>query len=808
MQFTSRLLFIATLSIFTMLAACTSVEDGNGRPPCDEETFTLTGRAETIFGDPLRGVGVLCLPCPTGRNAQRAEISSITDGNGCFTMSGLAPGRHTLTADPACSEAGSVEFTLNGRGDWSPGEIVLAVVPRPVIMGQVVDEEGERLSKASIFVEYRHDARSVRSERSMDVREDGTFVTGEFPLEGTARLMAWAPGYRSLIVERVPLGENGLILTLSKGGAVGGQVLSAPNKEPITSFDLVWHEGKMGPSGFRSSNSKFLRATHCPWEPRKFEDEEGRFTLTGLPPGEHFVAVEGEGYSKEVFPVNISRPGERIEGIRVVLKRTQTISGTVRWQDSLEPITDRFIQPMQFDREQNAIRAVPSRHVLKTGFYTIHGTSVRALDEKGRFAYDLSPGFYYLRVSPRPVFNEYHQFGPFELSGEKPLVDLTLDVAKPTGCVVVDVRDQEGRPIEGVPVSCGPVQGRLGGLKAVTGETDHRGRARLDKIRPGKRLVSARLKTDFSRTTLKQEVDVPATGEIVVRLDQPATEPGATISGRVLSDGKPVPGHAVSLRQFASDFDAKTRTDEEGLFSFTDLAAGLYFLRATHSDKIDVTIEGGCGTIERDLLLGSLVIEAELFFEDGPPPADQYYQEVMLRIESGREAGRSRSARTQGANQFRIDFLDEAKGILYAHSKPGRIRTLKHEEIKCHAALVRSVEPWKAGEREAVIVPMQKAGILQIDRSRRQIVCDPDIYFCLEEGKEIHLSHMLGRRSHTIGETIRTFYYSLVPGRYRVEFRRGWTREFESLFADVKSGETTTLVYKPECPPQEERQRR
>lgn len=798
MKFMSRLLFIATLSLFPLLASCTSVEGDDDRTLRPGETNAVSGRAETIWGDPLRGVRVFCVPCSVDRKEGGAGPSSVTDGNGDFTLNGLAPGQHTLTADPECIEAGSVEFTLTGRGDRSPSEIVLTVMARPVVMGRVVDEDGEPVASASFFIEYKNEARTARMERSGDVRCDGTFISSQFPLEGQIRLMAWAPGYRSLLQEHVPLGESGLMLTLSKGGAVSGRVLSAPGNEPITSFSLIWHGGEMGPRGFRSSSSEFLRATHCPWEPRKFEDEKGRFVLTGLPLGEHIIAVEGEDYSREVFSVKISRPGERIEGISVVLKRTLTISGKVRWQDSLEPISDRFIKPLQLDKEQNAIRDVPSRDVLRTGFYTIHGTSARALDGEGRFSYDLSPGFYYLRVSPKPVFNEYHQFGPFELSREKPLEDLTLDVAKPTGCVVVEVLDCEGRPVEGVPVSCGLIQRRFGGLKTVTGKTDDKGRARLDKIRPGKRLVTASLKTDFSRTILKQEIDVPVTGEIVVRLEQPESEPGAAISGRVLSGGEPVPDHDVSLRLSLSDFEAKIKTDEDGAFSFTDLADGLYFLRASHSEKIDVTIEPGCGPIKTDLHLGSLLIEAELLFEDGEPPTDQYYKEVVLQTANGAVAGGLRSARTHTSNRFSFDFLDEGQFILIACSKPGRLRTLKHEEIRCYAAMVRSVEPWKAGEREAVIVPMQKAGILQIDRSRQQIAVDPDIYFCLDEGEEILFSHMLERRSQTIGETIRSFYYTLVPGRYRVEFRKGWTHEFESLFAEIKSGETTTLHHMPE----------
>jgi hypothetical protein len=169
--------------------------------------------------------------------------------------------------------------------------------PSGTIDGQVVNENGQPLAGAAVFVRTL----SSLSNRSTITDNDGKFrVTG---LErGLYLVGANSPAYTS-----APTGADGPTyyrvgesarVELVRGGAITGTVTS-PNGEPVISV-------RVRATMIRDAKGQPPKGTNFGWE--QPTDDRGIYRVYGLPPGTYIVSAGGTSYFSSFYPFDSDVP--------------------------------------------------------------------------------------------------------------------------------------------------------------------------------------------------------------------------------------------------------------------------------------------------------------------------------------------------------------------------------------------------------------------------------------------------------------------------------------------------------------------
>lgn len=524
---------------------------------------TITGRVTSASGRVI----------PTARISVDRETSggpsssgkATVTAKGDFSVPHLAPGRYILKGEAPGYASVAVALEL------APGESVktaLRLESAQQLVGRVVDSRGKPLPDALVLAWPA----GAPKRTIVEGRSDGA---GRFALEGVARgtytLLAEAPGFGTLQLDRVEIPATNLTLTLEgQSRSIGGIVADENGKAQSGATVLL--------------GSPNLRA------PREVvTDEKGTFMFHGL------------GYGKFTLRASHAK--------RASLPVTQFIEEGLGW---LPPFS-LTLAPAAFaegrvvdDRGQPLIGArvevtgVPADDLPLTG----------STDRRGRFSIGpLSPGKY-------QVLARLPDYAIAELAEVRLRSDVasSLELRAARGARLHGrVLDEAARPLAGATISAiALVDGQdeltvvAGALpraaeaallpahrlarrgKVSTATTDDRGRFLLDDLPPGRlRLeVTQGDKLPYRRDEVSLAPGgTQALGDLVLHA-------GVLLSGRVLDErGRPIAGAQVEARRTGRALGSTSRvvSDQGGQFAVR-VPAGDYSVVAHAPERVPQSV--------------------------------------------------------------------------------------------------------------------------------------------------------------------------------------------------------------------------
>ena len=518
----------------------------------------LDRRGVGVAGATVSQAGQSVIPMP----GQPAMPATSADAEGNFTLRGITDETVDLTAGksgygPATLKgvtAGSddVDLVLRDLGSIS-GIVLLEETDQPVSAFEL-----ECVSTVSQFPGVP----GFQAEGDVEYVGEGRFkVTGLKP--GTYRVSIYAdefgPGRESAI--EVAEGEDtgGLTFKLEPGVILRGTVLADADGRPVAgaaiSADIagVPMLAMMGVGRKKSTTS----------------DEEGKFSLPGLPEGTTSLKVSHPEFADRAM-ANLRLPTEQDLEIRLlvggtVVTRVMTESG--------DPVTDiMVIMQRQFPFSQLMGTTDATGTVLfervPPGTYMVMRMDAAGLARRGMAGMDLQ----------------------METATVEDGTEIVVELKERGGVTVRGRVTRGGKPVAGTMVylaGAGQTAEAMRNMKLGVSEAD--GTFKIEKVTPGEFTVMImKPGTLTPGFTQKLVVGEDGAAEVVVAL------PASSITGIVVSaSGKAIGGAQVlivpersadfrtgSMQESMQAMAGMTTADGDGRFYLGDISPGLYVARA------------------------------------------------------------------------------------------------------------------------------------------------------------------------------------------------------------------------------------
>ncbi len=648
-------------------------------------------------------------------NGNRADAN--TDSDGRFEATGLGAGPFTVTVEVEAAHQGDPEAEWIGRLDAvRPGgeDLAIELSPPVGIAGTLVDDLGAPIQEFRVVARMptKGIVPGMGAETAEDDFEDDR---GRFFLEGLRagkwELFAMAEGYgRGEALEiQAPL-ENGanVELVLERGATVHGIVLDPlGNVVPLARVHLSVGLEDLAWMADEDSSSSVL------------SDENGRFSLTGLPSGAQELLADKEGFgTSPAYGVDLV-PGEAISSVVLTLSVGGTIRG-ILYDDEGDPDAGETILCME------------------TGSPT--SQKFATTDSRGEFLFEhLAAGNYQVismfAGDKQPTEGEQDNLSAlvsgmkFQLvevvDGEEKLVILG---AKPENPVTVQGRVLAlGKPVKGAMISFLPEEGaRMENLAFASSGSD--GSYQLELGGPGRYLATVQ---ETVGTGVQQSVefspDIPAAAQHELDFDLPS----GGISGQVRGpDKQPLDRARVSLSidgpiangTFTGGQYAEVLTEKDGSYELQWLRPGKYTVSAggalmgnllgDASDqdfgrqvRRDIQVSEGQWTRDVNFTLaepGELI--GRVVDGSGRPVADAA---IFLRDEEGNSVDRISFVSSDSAGSFEYPALSEGNYQVTARTS---------DEVTSEAVEVRIRE----GQKSEVRLVLSQGTMLLVSLTDRE----------------------------------------------------------------------------------------
>lgn len=561
---------------------------GQPSPPARivmEDGQTAFGRVVNEGGRPVAGATVSL------RSESQSPLGAVSDEEGRFELQHLSPGRiSVLATHPDYAPAFLNRFEIpsgNPRVDLG----TLRLPPGEFIEGRVTNSRGAPIEGAAVWVHpgEGHNPRMLWESgepEPLRTAPDGTFRAEN--LEGGQRfhLKVEHSGYvaASLPGVEAPTQEP-LQIELKAARSLSGRV-TGPEGEPVADASLSWFQSEGG--GGYSSDSLGT------------SDAEGRFRVTGFPPGPLSLAVSAEGFvARRIEGLQI--PGDRDpEELQITLQRAVALDVRVLSSEG-EPVPDVRVFAEPVEREM----LEEDRSFF---FLQMARRGPNRTDVAGRCRLTVpKPGSYWIsaskqgppvrtQVTVRPGSNAVEIRFPSatEVSGR---------VVDEKGAAVprASLRLQQTRELQ---------QGTRSGADGtfVFSETPD-GEYRLTAILEG--LTS-------------EELAVTVAGHPVrgleLRLDRQI--PGATLTGRILGLSPEEMSGLMVMAIGSGEPAIHNQASSEGAYRFAKLSPGEWQIRAQTFDgrsaRGTVEIPPGVPAVELDLEFTGLTLTGRVLVDGAP----------------------------------------------------------------------------------------------------------------------------------------------------------------------------------------------
>jgi uncharacterized GH25 family protein len=606
---------------------------------------TAFGRVVDEGGRPIEGAALL-LASPYGEGLRDA----VSDAEGRFEFRHLIPGRVSLRATHPDHAPGFLKAVEIPPETPRVNLGTVKLPPAEAIEGRVTDSRGRAIEGAEVLSYgetsgFGGDSMAMLDEEApLRTGSDGSFRIERLESGKRYALTVRHAGYVEASVPGVPAPTlEPLTIELKAARSLSGRVLG-PEGEPVEGATVFW---------FQDGNVSFDSAVKS--------DADGKFRITGFPPGTLMLEAMAEGYANRRIE-GIEIPGDKDpEDLQITLQRAITLDVRVLNAEG-EPVPGVSVsmQPVE------PIPVEDRRMVL------LHGLDPDRTDAAGRCRLTVpNPGNYWVLASRQgePVRNqvEVHEGSNAveirlpaitEISGRvvdgngAPVARAAVNLRQNEALqrrwtsadgtfVFSDVADGEyrvaavqeklaseevgvtvaGRPVQGIELRLDrerpgatltghvlglPPEELSGLLVRAFGQSemanpvpaDREGAYRFERLTPGTWRIEA---MDSRQREALGTVEIPP-GIPAVEFDLKFPT-GFTLTGRVLVDGVPL-SEAIVRAQGKEGFDPNGRTAYDGTFELRDLPAGL--------TTLVVSGPQGLGAVRTLMLTESQDIKIEL----------------------------------------------------------------------------------------------------------------------------------------------------------------------------------------------------
>ncbi len=486
--------------------------------------------------------------------------TAAAGGDGKARFATVLPGRHDVVA----SAPGFAPTFASALVGTAPVEITVVLAPGAAVSGRVLDAGGLPVADAVVIYGGASDWNIRPDLRRDGVRTgaDGGFRFAALPAGSfrfVARHPAHAPGTSAIVMLDGAAAKDGVEIRMAAGATVSGKVVDAGGT-PVASARVRVGVATRGMLG---------------GEPRQvFSADDGSFTVAGLPRKPLEAVALAEAGSSATVAVDASA-GD-VAGVVLTVDITGTIAGIV---------VDKRGEPL----EGVQVGAIPD--FRRGGFdpqaFRLRGFPQELTDAGGRFELvGLAPGAYQVRATRSAAARGRMMWGGDGERAETGTRDLRI-VLPADGGVKGKVAFADGT----VPT---PFTVGVGGSQEPVATRD--GSFELGDLPPRRyQLVIRGPEIDQKTVAVEvEEGEVADVGTVTV-------SKGRMIAGRVVFDGKPVPGATVVAgRQLfgtgtsntaqlgggppGRQNNRETTTDDEGRFAISGLGPADLAVVAEHPD--------------------------------------------------------------------------------------------------------------------------------------------------------------------------------------------------------------------------------
>ena len=320
----------------------------------------------------------------TGKTFFRARKWAFSRAEGRYEIEGVPAGSYRLEViPPGALGYGATRHSCALRdhvavADGSRAQASFVLEVGSFIAGRVVDPGGQPIGGAIVRAYPNRDYHiNPRRQPRKSRRYSTSDAKGWFRIEGLwtgdtlYSVLALAPGFDQVTLNRVEAGRTGLVLTLRHLRTLQGRVTAAATGRPIAEF-RVSGAIVLGPGAIVPGPGATERRRAPGRVRRDFADLEGHFTLELLPGTYDIVAQARNGQSSQVHRIEVPAAGA-VPSIEIQLQQGASIRGVARAEDGAAVVASVTAYDLSVH---------PAKHV-----------SMTRAEKNGRFAFDsLSSG--------------------------------------------------------------------------------------------------------------------------------------------------------------------------------------------------------------------------------------------------------------------------------------------------------------------------------------------------------------------------------------------------------------------------------
>lgn len=490
------------------------------------------------------------------------HATTAVDGEAKFNFEKLPMGQYVLFGQSA-DYTGTSNRTLSvGGREYTVG---LSLYPAASISGSVVNDSGEALSDAHVFVAgYLSGGSDLKADlyrsraSGVSANENGEYVMVNLQVRTPAlqyRLLAMAPGYAPKITELYPTAANDVQIVLSEGGNVSGTVVNLATGGTMPNVPI-------------SATADFAMATK---EMRT--DENGAFVFEGLSSGTHHFDVKQENLvvSSESLSLEVSA-AQVIDDLLINVQVGAMVAGRVYDSDTDVGVADVTISARPVDIP------VAERKETKTdanGYYLIQGMHA------GNYRVEYSE----IKNYPRDKSWEDRKEVVTALGQRLAGVDFSVAQGLSVSGTVVDTR--------GDPINQAWVNGSIrNGNTRDSGQSGESGNFSIYGFNPNTTVSLNVSANEFARELKSVKIENESVSGVRIVMD-----PEGKISGVVVdASGRPLPSVSLYARDKGSNEWGGSSDDSnaQGEFELERLKAGTYFIKPSVNNSYssnDPTLE-------------------------------------------------------------------------------------------------------------------------------------------------------------------------------------------------------------------------